>query len=59
MRYYSDDTLAPHSAITGIADAALRYNTICSGRHIYQTHPSESLLSRQKTFFLIERAKAL
>jgi hypothetical protein len=33
MRYNSD-TIAPHSAITGIADVALCFNTICSGRHI-------------------------
>jgi hypothetical protein len=43
---YNSDSVAPHSAITGIADVALRYNTICSGRHIYKTHPSKCLLSR-------------
>jgi hypothetical protein len=37
---YNSDTLAPHSVITGIADVALCYQTICSGRHIYQTRPS-------------------
>jgi hypothetical protein len=37
---YNSDTVAPHSVITGIADVALRYHTICSGRHIYQTRPS-------------------
>jgi hypothetical protein len=36
----SSDPGAPHSAITGIADIALRYHTICSGRHIIQTRPS-------------------
>jgi hypothetical protein len=34
IRYNSD------SAITGIVDVALRYHTICSGSHIYQTRPS-------------------
>jgi hypothetical protein len=37
---YNSDPVAPHSAIIGIADVALRYHTICSGRHIYQTRPS-------------------
>jgi hypothetical protein len=37
---YNSDTVASHSAITGIADVALRYHTICSGCHIYQTRPS-------------------
>jgi hypothetical protein len=34
---YNIDTIASHSAITGIADVALHYHTICSGCHIYQT----------------------
>jgi hypothetical protein len=37
---YNSDPVAPHFAITGIADIALRYHTICSGRHIIQTRPS-------------------
>jgi hypothetical protein len=37
---YNIDSVAPHSAITVIADIALRYHTICSGRHIIQTRPS-------------------
>jgi hypothetical protein len=37
---YNSDTIVPHSAITGIADVALRYHTICSRLHIYQTRPS-------------------
>jgi hypothetical protein len=37
---YNSDTVAPYSAVTGIADVALRYHTICSGCHIYQTRPS-------------------
>jgi hypothetical protein len=48
---YNSDTVAPHSAVTGIADVALRYNTICSGHHIYQIRPSKGLLSRCKLFF--------
>jgi hypothetical protein len=37
---FNSDTVAPHSAITGIVDVALSYHTICSERHIYQTCPS-------------------
>jgi hypothetical protein len=37
---YDIDTVAPHFTITGIADVALCFQTICSGRHIYQTRPS-------------------
>jgi hypothetical protein len=37
---YNSDTLVPHSTITGIVDVALRYHTICSSNHIYQTNPS-------------------
>jgi hypothetical protein len=37
---YNSDPVEAHSAITGIAEKALRYHTICSGRHIYQTCPS-------------------
>jgi hypothetical protein len=37
---YNSDTVAPHSEITGIADEALCYHTICSRCHIYQTRPS-------------------
>jgi hypothetical protein len=37
---YNSDPVAPHSAITGIADEALCYHTIFSGRQLYQTHPS-------------------
>jgi hypothetical protein len=43
---YNSDSEVPHSAITGIADVVLLYHTICSGRHIYQTQPLKSLLSR-------------
>jgi hypothetical protein len=42
---YNSDNEASHFTITGIADVALRYNTICSGRLICQTRPSKSLLS--------------
>jgi hypothetical protein len=37
---YNSDTVEPHSTITGMADVVLRYHTICSGHHIYQTCPS-------------------
>jgi hypothetical protein len=37
---YNSDTIAPHFAITGIADVALSYDTIGSGCHIYQTRLS-------------------
>jgi hypothetical protein len=30
---YNSDPVAQHSAITGVAEIALRYHTICSGRH--------------------------
>jgi hypothetical protein len=51
MRYNSD-TIAPHSAITGIVDVALRHKPIWSGCHIYQTRSSKSLLIRWETFLL-------
>jgi hypothetical protein len=35
---YNSDTVAPHSAITGIADVALRYH------HIFQTRPSHKFI---------------
>jgi hypothetical protein len=31
---YNSDPVVPHSAITGIAEMALGYHTICSRRHI-------------------------
>jgi hypothetical protein len=34
---YNSGTVAPHSAITGLADEALRYHIICAGRQIFQT----------------------
>jgi hypothetical protein len=37
---YNSDPVAPHSEITGIADIALHYHTIWSGRHIIQTRLS-------------------
>jgi hypothetical protein len=38
---YNSDPAAPHSAITGKADVALRFHTIFRGRHIFQkTRPS-------------------
>jgi hypothetical protein len=43
---YNSDPVAPHSAITGIAEMALCYHTICSRRHIIQSRPSKRLLSR-------------
>jgi hypothetical protein len=41
---YKSDTVAQHSAITGIADVALCYHTICSGRYIFQTRPFYKLI---------------
>jgi hypothetical protein len=38
---YKSDTVALQSMIIGIADVALRYNTICRRCHIYQTLPSK------------------
>jgi hypothetical protein len=43
---YNSDPEAPHSATTGIVEMALRYQTICSSRHIIQSRPSKRLLSR-------------
>jgi hypothetical protein len=34
--HYNSDPVAPHSVSTGVADVALHYHIICSGRHIYQ-----------------------
>jgi hypothetical protein len=45
---YNSDPVAPHSAITGIAEIALRYQTICSGCHIIQTRPSLNLNKNTK-----------
>jgi hypothetical protein len=52
IRYYSDP-VAPHSAITGIAEIALHYHTICSGRHIIQTRPSFKFIKPLRNVYLI------
>jgi hypothetical protein len=49
---YNSDTIAPHSAITDIADVVLRYHTICSGRHIFQTRPSCKFIKPQRNVYL-------
>jgi hypothetical protein len=49
---YNNDTVAPHSAITGIADIALCYHTICCGRHIIQTRPSYKFISPLRNVYL-------
>jgi hypothetical protein len=49
---YNRDTIVPHSAITGIADVALRYHNICSRRHIYQTRPSLKFIKRLRNVSL-------
>jgi hypothetical protein len=43
---YNSDPVAPHSAITDIAEIALRYHTIISRLQIIQSRPSKHLLSR-------------
>jgi hypothetical protein len=47
---YKSDPVAPHSAITGIAEIALRYQAICSRRHVIETHPSYKFI-KQKLLF--------
>jgi hypothetical protein len=49
---YNSDPVAPHSAITGIADIALCYHTICSGRHIIQTRPSYKFIKLLRNVYL-------
>jgi hypothetical protein len=49
---YNSDPVAPHSAITGIAEIALRYHKICSGRHIIQSRPSYKFIKPLKNVFL-------
>jgi hypothetical protein len=49
---FNSDTVAPHSTITGVADVALRYHTICSGRHIFQTRPSYKFIKPLRNVYL-------
>jgi hypothetical protein len=49
---YNSDPVAPHSEITGIAEIALRYQTICSGRHIIQTRPSYKFIKLLRNIYL-------
>jgi hypothetical protein len=48
----NSDPVAPHSAITGIAEIALRYHTICSGLHIIQTHLFYKFIKPLRKVFL-------
>jgi hypothetical protein len=50
--HYNSDPVAPHSAITGLADIALHYHTICSGRHIIQTCPSYKFIKPLRNVYL-------
>jgi hypothetical protein len=50
---YNSDTVAAHSAITGIADVALSYHTICRVRHIFQTRPSYKFIKPMRNVYLI------
>jgi hypothetical protein len=49
---YNSDTVASHSPITGVADVALLYYTICSGCHIYQTRPSKKFIEQLRNVSL-------
>jgi hypothetical protein len=49
---YNSDPVAPHSAITGIADVGLRYHTICSGHHIFLTRPSYKFIKPLRNVYL-------
>jgi hypothetical protein len=49
---YNSNPVAPHSAITGIADIALRYHTICSRRHIIKTRPSYKFIKPLRNVYL-------
>jgi hypothetical protein len=49
---YNSDPLAPHSAITGIAEIALHYQTICSGRYIIQTRPYYKFIKPLRNIYL-------
>jgi hypothetical protein len=49
---YNSDPVEPHSAITGIAEIALSYHTICSGRHIIQTCPSYKFIKPLRNVYL-------
>jgi hypothetical protein len=49
---YNSDPVAPHSAITGIAEIALCYQTICRGRHIIQTFPSYKFIKLLRNVYL-------
>jgi hypothetical protein len=49
---YNSDTVLPHSVITGIADVALCYHTICSRRHIIQTRPSYKFIKPLRNIYL-------
>jgi hypothetical protein len=49
---YNNDPVVPHSAITGIAEIALRYHTICSRRHIIQTRPFYKFIKPLRNVFL-------
>jgi hypothetical protein len=49
---YNSDSVAPHSAITGIEDVVLRYHTICSRHHIFQTSPSYKFIKPLRNVYL-------
>jgi hypothetical protein len=49
---YNSDPVAPHFAITGIAEIALRYQTICSGSHIIQTRPYYKFIKPLRNVYL-------
>jgi hypothetical protein len=49
---YNSNPVVPHSAITGIAEIALRYHTICRGRHIIQTRPSYKFIKPLRNVYL-------
>jgi hypothetical protein len=48
----NSNTVAPHTAITGIANVGLHHHTICSGRHIYQTLPCKQFIKPLKNVSL-------
>jgi hypothetical protein len=54
---YNNDPVAPHSAITGIADVVLCYHTICSGCHIFQTRRSYKFIKSLRNVSLNLKGK--
>jgi hypothetical protein len=50
--HYNSDPVVTHSTITGIAEIALRYHTICSRRHIIQTRPSYKFIKPLRNVYL-------